>query len=80
MSMAQKFSFLRDKSCRINVESRPSSRTTFRWPEGHGLGSSEGGDEHSISHESSCETNGDMNFTSSNGLLLGCYTVSGLSK
>jgi hypothetical protein len=29
LSMAQRFSFLRDVSCRINVESRPLSRTTF---------------------------------------------------
>jgi hypothetical protein len=32
----------------------------FEWPEGHGLGLSDGGDERSISHESSCETNGDV--------------------
>ena len=80
MSMAWKFSFLRDKSCRINVESQPSPRTTFGWPEGHGLGSSEGGDEHSISQESSCETNGDMNFTFLNGSLLGCCTTIGLPR
>ena len=77
--MAQKFSFLRDISCKINVESRPSSRTMFGWPERHGLGSSEGGDECSVSHESSCETNGHMNFTSSNGLWLGCCFAFGLS-
>jgi hypothetical protein len=41
MSMAQKFSFLKDTSCTINVESRPL-KTTFGWPEGHGLGLSEG--------------------------------------
>ena len=31
------------------------------------MGSSKDGDECSISQESSCETNGDTNFTSSNG-------------
>ena len=59
--MAQKFSFLMDLSCRINVELRLSLRTTFGWPEGHGLGSSEGDGE----------TNGVANFTSSNESLLG---------
>ena len=49
MSMAQKFLFSRDISCKISVESRPLSRTTSRWPEGHGLGSSEGDDDHSVS-------------------------------
>jgi hypothetical protein len=33
----------------INVESRPLSRITFGWPEGHGLGSSEGDGIRSIS-------------------------------
>ena len=61
MSMAQEFSFLRDLSCRINVGFRQSSTAMFGWPEGHGLGSSEGDGE----------TNGVMNFTSLNGLLLG---------
>jgi len=49
LSMAQKFSFLKDTSCMINVESRPSLGTTFGWPEGHGLGSSEGDDDHLVS-------------------------------
>ena len=68
MSMAQKFSFSRDVSCRIKVESRPLSRTTLGWPEGQGLGSREGGDGHSVSQGCLGETNGDMNFTSSNWL------------
>ena len=71
MSMAQKFSFSRDVSCRIKVESRPLSRTTLGWPEGQDLGLSEGGDECSISQENSGKMNGDMNFTSSNSSLLG---------
>ena len=32
----------------INVESRPL-RIKFGWPEGHGLGLSEGDDDHSVS-------------------------------
>jgi hypothetical protein len=46
--MVQKFSFLKDTLCTINVESQPL-RTTFGWPEGYGLGSSEGDDGHSVS-------------------------------
>ena len=61
MSMAQEFPFLRDLPCRINVGFRPSSTTTFGWPEGHGLGSS----------VDDGEMNGVTNFTSSNGSLLG---------
>ena len=74
MSMAWLFSFLRDVSCMTNVESGPLSRTTFWWPEGHGFGSSEGGDSCSVSQgcEGSLgEMNGDTNFTSSIGLWLG---------
>ena len=36
--------FLKDTTCTINAESRPL-RMTFGWPEGHGLGSSEGDDD-----------------------------------
>ena len=71
MSMAHKFSFLGDLSCRINVESRPQSRTTLGWPEGHGLRSSEVGDGCLVSLESLGEMNGEMNFTSSDRLWLG---------
>ena len=71
MSMAHEFLFLRDLSCRINVESRPQSRTTLGWPEGQDLCSSEGGDECSVSQGNSGEMNGDMNFASSNGSMLG---------
>jgi hypothetical protein len=49
MSMAQEFLFLRDLSCRINVESRQLLRTMLRLLEEHDLRSSEGGDDHSIS-------------------------------
>ena len=79
MSMVQEFTISRDKSCRINVESRPLSSTTFGWPKGQDMGSSAGGDERFVSQESSSETNGDINFTSSNGLWLGCYFAFGLS-
>lgn len=70
MSMAHKFSSSRDISCRITVESRPSSRTMFGWPEGHVLSSNEGDDKHFVSQgreESLSETNDHTNFTSSNG-------------
>jgi hypothetical protein len=77
--MSQKFSFSRDISCRINVDSRPLSRTTFGWLEGHGLGSSEGDDGCSNSQESLGETNRDTNFTSSNGLWVRCCFAIGLS-
>ena len=74
VSMAQKFSFLRDISCKINVESRPSSRTMFGWPEGHGLSSSEGDDGRSDSQ--GCEMNGEIDFTSSTRLWLGlCFAI-----
>ena len=71
MSMAQKFSFSRDTSHGNNVESRSLSRTMVLWPEGHGLSSSKVGDGCSVSLESLGEMNGEMNFASSNGLLLG---------
>jgi hypothetical protein len=59
----EKFSFSKDLSCRINIESQPLLRTMFRWPEGH-----------SVSPE--CEMNGEMNFTSSNGSWLGlCFAI-----
>jgi hypothetical protein len=73
--MAQKFSFLKDTSCTINVESCPL-RTTFGWPEGHGLDLSEGDDDHSVSLGTLGETNGKMNFASSKGSWLGlCFTM-----
>jgi hypothetical protein len=43
LSMAQEFSL-----CRIVVDSQPLSRTTFSWPEGHRLGSSESDDDHLV--------------------------------
>jgi hypothetical protein len=60
MSMAQNL------SCRNNVDSQSLSRTTFGWPEGHDLGSSEGDGVRSVSQASLSEMNGDMNFASSN--------------
>ena len=71
MSMAQKFLFSRDISCGNNVEPRSLSRTTVLWPEGHGLRSSKVGDGCSVSLESLGEMNGEMNFTSLDGLWLG---------
>jgi hypothetical protein len=44
VSMAQKFSFSKDISCNIDVDSRPLSRTMFQEPEGHDLCLSEGDD------------------------------------
>ena len=67
MSIAHEFSFSRDTSRGNNVESRSLSRTMVLWPEGHGLSSSKVGDGCSVSLESL----GEMNFASSNGLLLG---------
>ena len=65
-------------SWRTNVESRPLSRTMFWQPEGHDLGSSEG-DKCFVSQGckgSLGETNGDMNFASSNRFWLGrCFTL-----
>ena len=76
VSMAQKCFYWRDMSWRISVECRPLSRTTFWWLEGHGFGSSEGGDDRSISQASLGEMNGDMNFTSLNNSWLGwCFTI-----
>ena len=71
MSMALKFSFLRDISCGDNVEPRSLLRTTVLWPEGHGLRSSEVGDGCLVSLESLGEMNGEMNFTSLDRLWLG---------
>ena len=48
-SMALNVLFSKDMSCKIKVESRPLSRTTFGWPEGHVFGSSEGDDGSSVS-------------------------------
>jgi hypothetical protein len=78
MSVAQKFSFSKDPSCMINVESRPSSRIIFGWLEGHGLGSSEGDDGLSVSLESLGEMNGEMYFSFSNGSWLGLRFAMGL--
>ena len=61
MSIAQKFSFSRDISCGNNIEPQSLSRTMVGWPEGHGLGSSEGDGE----------MNRVTNFTSSNGSFVG---------
>jgi hypothetical protein len=47
--------------------------------EGRGLCSSEGDGICSVSQASLGETNGDMNFTSSNMLWLGCYYAFGFS-
>jgi hypothetical protein len=55
--------FLERYTFTINIESR-QLRTTFGWPEGHGLGSSEGDDGCSVLQ--GCETNGEMIFASSN--------------
>ena len=75
LSMAQQFLFLGDISCKGNVESSSLSRSTFWWPEGQGFGSSKGDNGHSVSQESSGATNGHMNFTSSDGSVLGwCST------
>ena len=74
LSMAQQFSL-----CKIMADSRPLSRIVFCWPEGHGLGTSEGDGGCFVSQESSCEINGDMNFTSLNMSRLGhCFAI-GLS-
>jgi hypothetical protein len=64
LSMAQKFLL-----CKIMVDSRPSSRITFGWPEGHDLG--EGGKGCLVSLESLDEMNEKMNFTSLNWSWLG---------
>jgi hypothetical protein len=80
MSMALKFLFSRDISCGNNVEPRSLSRTMVLWPDGHGLCSSEVGDEYSVSLESLGEMNGEMNFTSSNRPLLGQRFAIGLFK
>ena len=61
------------------ADSRPLSRIVFCWPEGHGLGTSEGDGGCFVSQESSCEMNGDTNFTSSNRLWLGYCFAFGLS-
>ena len=79
LSMAQQFSFLGDILCKGNVESRPLSRLMFWWPEGQGFGSSEGDNGHSVSQESSGATNDDMNFTSSDGSVLGWCSTFGIS-
>ena len=73
LSMAHEFSL-----CRIMVNSRPLSRTTFWWLEGYCLSSSEGDEGRSISQGNLCEMNGDINFTSSNGLWLGSCFAFGL--
>jgi hypothetical protein len=65
--------------CRVNVESRSLSRTTFSLLEGQDLSSSEGDGIHSVSQASLGEMNGDMNFASSNGLRLGKCLVIGCS-
>jgi hypothetical protein len=46
-------------------------RTMVLWPEGHGLRSSVDGYGYSVSLESLGEMNGEMNFTSLDGLCLG---------
>jgi hypothetical protein len=66
MPMAQKFSLSKDPLCMINIESRPPSRITFGWLEGHGLGSSKVGNRCLVSQGNLDEMNGDMNFASSN--------------
>jgi hypothetical protein len=78
MSVAQKFSFSKDPSCMINVEYQPSSRIIFGWPEGHGLGSSEGDDGRLVSLESLGEMNREMYFTFLNGSWLGLRFAMGL--